>query len=164
MQAAPRPDPLLEIVRYGNEVRGLGEEALMQQYRNLAFAGPYLTSDAQIRLALLLSAANAPFPDVERAVNILDGVVGTSGLAEHAELASLLSALLSEQMAATARNEVLATLLGEARDRNEDLQQQLAAATSELETTRARAETLQGQLDALRRLEEQISNDLAERQ
>lgn len=157
-----RSDALLDIIRYGNNVRSLNRDALMEQYRDLAFGGPYLANNAQIRLALLLSAPHA-LHDVARARSILDDVSAASGLPEHVEFASLISALLDERIAAMSENEVLFTLLTEARDRNEQLQQELAAAGTALEEAQARADTLQGQLDALKRLEEQISNDSIER-
>ena len=159
--AAPSDTALLDLVRYGNRVRAAGETDLTGEYRRLAFGDARWSDDAAIRLALLLSAPNTPYQDVDQATRILRDVVERVPLRdnENTALATLLLHLLSERVYAAAEDEALASRLSEARDRTEQLTEELDAARAALDEARRRRQSLEQQLDALKRLEEQLSLD-----
>lgn len=158
---APSAGNLLDLVRYGNRVRAAFGADLSEEYRRLAFSGPRESDEAAIRLALLLSAPNTPFHDVDQAARVLREVVERAPLRddEHTALATLLLHLLSERVYAASEDEALANRLSEARDRNEQLSEELASVRAALEEERERRQALEAQLDALKRLEEQLSLD-----
>lgn len=164
-QAEPVPvagrdtSELLDLVRYGNRVRAAFGADLSEEYRRLAFGAPNWSDDAAIRLALLLSAPNTEYHDVDQATRLLRDVVERVPAADSgkAALATLLLHLLNERVYAAAEDEALANRLSEARDRNEQLTEQLASARAALDEERERRQRLERQLDALKRLEEQLS-------
>lgn len=159
---ASEPSRLLDLVRYGNRVRaGIGTD-LSGEYQRLALDSDAGWSDEDaIRLALLLSAPNTPYHDVDQAMRLLRDVVERVPAQndENTALATLLLHLLSERVYAAAQDEALASRLSEARDRNEQLMEELAAVRDALDAERERRQALQRQLDALKRLEEQLSLD-----
>src|SRR5690606_12670996 len=157
--AAPNASRLLELVRYGNRVRAGIDTDLSGEYRRLSFGDARWSDDAAIRLALLLSAPNTPYHDVDQAARILRDVVDRVPLRdnENTALATLLLHLLSERVYAASEDEGLANRLSEARDRTEQLTEELAAVRAELDEERERRQSLEEQLDALKRLEEQLS-------
>jgi len=159
--ATPDGTAVLELVRYGNRVRaGIGTD-LSGEYQRLAFGEARWSDEAAIRLALLLSAPNTPYHDVDQATRILRDVVDRVPLRdnENTALATLLLNLLSERVYAQSEDEALANRLTEARDRTEQLTEELAAVRAELDEERQRRQSLEEQLDALKRLEEQLSLD-----
>jgi hypothetical protein len=151
---------LAELTRFGNAVRELDSRQLEQQYRELALRNDaFLSSDAVIKLSLLLSAPNAPFHDIDQATRFLRDVMhrGLTAPPEHTDFAELLYNLLSERVYTESDDEAMQVLLTQARDTNEQLSQELAEARAALATERERTETLQGQPNALKELEEQLS-------
>src|SRR5690606_17249981 len=81
---------LAELTRYGNAVRELDSRQLEQQYRELALrSDAVLTSDAVIKLSLLLSAPNSPFHDIDQATRFLRDVMHRAPTAqpEHTDFA-----------------------------------------------------------------------------
>jgi len=158
---AEEPSRLLDLVRYGNRVRaGFGTD-LSGEYERLAFGDAHVSDEDAIRLALLLSAPNTPYHDVDQARRVLRDVVERVPAQndESVALATLLLHLLSERVYAEAQDEALANRLSEARDRNEELTEELASVRAALAEERERRQTLERQLDALKRLEEQLSLD-----
>src|SRR5690606_28293647 len=92
---------LAELTRYGNAVRELDSRQLEQQYRELVLRNDaVLTSDAVIKLSLLLSAPNSPFHDIDQATRFLRDVMQRERTAqpEHTDFAELLYNLLSERV------------------------------------------------------------------
>ncbi|HEX6993941.1 MAG TPA: hypothetical protein VF339_07315 [Gammaproteobacteria bacterium] len=159
--APAEPSRLLDLVRYGNRVRaGFGTD-LSGEYQRLAVGDAGLSDEDAIRLALLLSAPNSPYHDVDQARRVLRDVVERAPARddENAALATLLLHLLSERVYAEAQDEALANRLSEARDRNEQLTEELASVRAALDEERERRRALERQLDALKRLEEQLSLD-----
>lgn len=157
---------LAELLRYGNTVRELDSRQLEEEYQDLALRNTaVLSSEAVIKLSLLLSAPNAPFHDIDQATRFLRDMIERDRFREpeHTDLARLLYNLMSERVYAASEDETLAMLLTEARDRNEALSDELAEVRAELASERERRQTLQGQLDALKELEEQLSLDGVER-
>src|SRR5690606_15773440 len=95
--AAPEPSRLLDLVRYGNRVRaGFGTD-LSGEYQRLAVDDAGLSDEDAIRLALLLSAPNTPYHDVDQARRVLRDVVERVPAQndESTALATLLLHLLS---------------------------------------------------------------------
>lgn len=165
-ESARNAPDLAELLRYGNTVRELDSRQLEEEYRDLVLSNTaVLPSEDIIKLSLLLSAPNAPFHDIDQATRFLRDVIQRDPFhePEYVDLAKLLYNLLSERVYAASEDETLARLLTEARDRNEQLAEELAAVKAELDAERERRETLQGQLDALKKLEEQLSLDGLER-
>ncbi len=156
-----RPDELEELVRFGIRVREVDARELAEHYRSLAFGDAFWSNDAAIRLSLLLSAPNSPYHDIDQATRFLRDVIerDSGAASKHKDFAVLLHHLLNERVYAAAADENLASLLGEARDRNERLTEELEALRAELDAERKRRQTLEQQLDALRKLEEQLSLD-----
>jgi len=150
---------LLELIRYGNRVRAAIGADLSEEYQRLAFGEPAWSDDAAIRLALLLSAPNTEYHDVDQATRLLRDVVERVPAADSgkAALATLLLHLLNERVYAASEDEALANRLSEARDRNEQLAEELASTRAALAEERERRQRLERQLDALKRLEEQLS-------
>ena len=164
------PDPapaepsaeLADLARFGNTVRRLDGRQLEREYRSLVLQnGSAPSSDTAIRLALLLSAPNAPFTNIDQATRFLRDVMyrETGDPPAHTEFAQLLYNLLSERIYSESDDEPLQALLDQARERNDELSGQLAGLRSELAAERRRADTLEGQLNALKELEEQLSQD-----
>jgi hypothetical protein len=159
--AAPDGGNLLNIIRYGNRVRAALDSDLSREYERLALGDASWSDESAIRLALLLSAPNTPFHDVDQATRLLRDVVERVPPEDNATtaLATLLLHLLSERVYSASEDESLASRLSEARDRNEQLAEELAAVRAALDEERERRRTLEEQLDALKRLEEQLSLD-----
>ncbi len=162
--AAPVPsdDVLAELSRYGNKVRELGGKQLEQQYRQLALANDsMLSSESAIKLSLLLSAPNSAFQDIDQATRFLRNVVYREAGQEPkiAEFARLLYNLLRERVYSDSDGDATLALLAKERDRNEQLNRQLTKVKSALALERKQRETLEGQLDALKKLEEQLSRE-----
>lgn len=170
--SAPEPQPppapivqrgeLAELARFGNAVRRLDGRRLEQEYRELVSqndASP--SSDAAIKLALLLSAPNVPFNDIDQATRFLRDVMyrETGDPQSHTEFAQLLYNLLSERIYNESDDEPLQALLDQARERNDELTVQLMRLRTQLDEERERTATLEGQLNALKELEEQLSQD-----
>lgn len=153
---------LADLARFGNTVRRLDGRQLEQQYRQLLLQNDSApSSDAAIRLALVLSAPNAPFADIDQATRFLREVMYREGAAQpaHADFAQLLYNLFSERIYAESDDEPLQALLDQARERNDELSGELARVRTALAEERERTETLQGQLNALKELEEQLSQE-----
>lgn len=155
-------DVLAELARYGNMVRELGGKQLEQQYREVALANDsMLSSEAAIKLSLLLSAPNYAFQDVDQATRFLRDVVHREASAEPqiAEFARLLYNLLRERVYSDTNEDATLSMLAQERDRNEQLSRELAKVKSSLALERKQRATLEGQLDALKELEERLSNE-----
>ncbi|MBN1238619.1 MAG: hypothetical protein JXB36_08950 [Gammaproteobacteria bacterium] len=153
---------LADLAKFGNTVRRLDERQLEREYRQLALQNDSApSSDAAIRLALLLSAPNAPFNDIDQATRFLRDVMyrETGDPQSHSEFAQLLYNLLSERIYSESDDEPLQSLLDQARERNDELTAQVMRLRNQLDAERDRAETLEGQLNALKELEEQLSQD-----
>src|SRR5690606_21963835 len=135
-----QPDELVELVRFGIRVREVDAKELAEHYRSLAFGDAFWSDDAAIRLSLLLSAPNSPYHDVDQATRFLRDVIeqDSESASKHKDFAVLLHHLLNERVYAAAEDETLASLLGEARDRNERLLEELEALRAELDEERKR--------------------------
>jgi hypothetical protein len=159
--AAPDATTLLELVRYGNRVHAGIDTDLSSEYQRLALGDTPGSDDAAIRLALLLSAPSTPYLDIDQATRILRDVVNRVPPRdnENTAFATLLLHLLNEREYAASGDAALANRLSEARDRTEQLSEELAAVRAELDDERERRQSLEEQLDALKRLEEQLSLD-----
>ncbi len=113
-----------------------------------------------IRLALLLSVPDTPHYDIGQAMRLLRNVVdGEPSANDDTALAALLWHLLGENVHSAPEDESLVSRLGEARERNQQLSAALASAHTALAEERERRLTLEEQLDALKRLEDQLSVD-----
>ena len=158
---APDASNLLDLVRFGNRVRAALGADLSEEYQRLAYDDERWSDESAIRLALLLSAPNTPYHDVDQAARVLREVVERAPPRDNANtaLATLLLHLLSERVYAASEDEALANRLSEARDRNEQLSEELASVRAALDEERERRQALEAQLDALKRLEEQLSLD-----
>ncbi len=155
-------DVLAELSRYGNRVRELGGKQLEEQYHELALSNDsVLSSEAAIKLSLLLSAPNSAFQDVDQATRFLRDVVYREAGQEPqiAEFARLLYNLLRERVYSDNDGDAALALLAKERDRNEQLSRELTKVKSALALERKQRETLEGQLDALKKLEEQLSRE-----
>jgi chromosome segregation ATPase len=159
---AAQAGDLAGLARFGNTVRRLDARQLEQQYRQLELENDSVpTADAAIRLALLLSAPNAPFNDIDQATRFLRDVMYRENTSQPAlrDFAQLLYNLFSERIYSESDDEPLQALLDQARERNDELSDELARARAALAEQRERAKTLEGQLNALKELEEQLSPD-----
>ncbi|HEX5420678.1 MAG TPA: hypothetical protein VFY39_11825 [Gammaproteobacteria bacterium] len=161
VQGAPSSE-LAELSKYGNMVRELGGKQLEQQYHEIALGGnSTLSSEAAIKLSLLLSAPNAAFQDIDQAARFLRDVAYRESGEEPqiAEFARLLYNLLRERVYSDTNQDADLALLSKERDRNEQLSRELAKVKNALALERKQRETLESQLDALKRLEEQLSRE-----
>jgi hypothetical protein len=159
---AAQAGDLADLARFGNTVRRLDARQLEQEYRQLVLQNDSApTSDAAIRLALLLSAPNAPFNDIDQATRFLRDVMYRESLTQpaHTQFAQLLYNLFSERIYSESDDEPLQALLDQARERNDELSGELARVRTALAEERRRSQTLEGQLNALKELEEQLSNE-----
>jgi hypothetical protein len=153
---------LAELARYGNMVREIGDKQLQQQYREVALANDsMLSSEQAIKLSLLLSVPDAGFQDVDQATRFLRDVVHREAAEEPelAEFARLIYNLLRERVYSKTDEDATVAMLAEERDRNEELNGELAKVRNALALERKQRETLEGQLEALKRLEEQLSQE-----
>jgi hypothetical protein len=151
-----------DLVVYGNTVRRLDGRQLEQQYERLVLENDVEpTSEASIRLALLLSAPNAPFADMDQATRFLRDVMYRESSAEpaNAALAQLLYNIFSERIYAESDDEPLQALLDQSRERNDELSSELQRMRAALDQERKRSATLEGQLSALKELEVQLSQE-----
>jgi len=113
-----------------------------------------------VRLALLLSYPDASFYDVGRARRFLEGAIAQpGGASDSVELAQLLDTLLGERNGVAGEAAALADLFAQERDRNRRLRVELDEARAALDAERQLRTTLQGQLDALKALEERLNAD-----
>jgi len=154
-----------ELARYGSSVRALSAEELEHEYRLLAAQNEHEPNpDVQIKLSLLLSDPSAPFHDLDQAVRLLGDVMLHLRIDESDDsaFARLLYYLLSERACVDHSDASLAELLVSEREAVLRLQRELGEARTSLESERALRVTLQQQLDALKALEEQITNDSME--
>jgi hypothetical protein len=154
-----------DLVSYGSAVRALSEPDLEAEYRTLLSrqsANP--TDETSLRLALLMSNPGAPFHDLDRALQILNDIVlrqdqdGSNG-----ELARLMHHLLGERTCVAPADAPLAEVILAERDRNSQLSEELDETQTALDTERQLRQTLQGQLDALKALEERLNETQRER-
>jgi hypothetical protein len=153
---------LAELAKYGNMVRELGGKQLEQQYHEIALGGnATLSSEAAIKLSLLLSAPNAAFQDIDQAARFLRDVAYRESGDEPqiAEFARLLYNLLRERVYSDTNQDAALAMLSKERDRNEQLSRELAQVKNALALERKQRETLESQLDALKRLVEQLSRE-----
>jgi hypothetical protein len=153
---------LADLSRYGNMVREIGDKQLEQQYREIALANDsMLSSEEAIKLSLLLSVPDAKFQDVDQATRFLRDVVHREAAEEPelAEFARLLYNLLRERVYSKTDEDATVAMLAEERDRNEQLGAELTKVKNALALERKQRETLEGQLEALKRLEEQLSQE-----
>jgi hypothetical protein len=135
---------------------------LEDEYVQVLSAYQYAPSEeTAIKLSLLLSNPVAPFYDLDRAIRLLDdaAIRLEAGGDPMAPLPRLLDQLLIERREVARRRNDIADELQSEQERSESLEQQLARTRSDLADERKQRETLQGQLDALRALEEQINDD-----
>jgi hypothetical protein len=150
-----------DLIRYGNGLRTLDDQELDDQYRQFAAQRSDEAASAEaIKLALLLSSPDARFYDADQAVRLLDTVARRERAREsgYGELAQLVFHLLSERSCSLApEDESLTELLAAERERADRLGEELIAVKTELALSERQRETLQGQLDALKALEEQLS-------
>ena len=133
---------------------------LEQRYRDLlAEISGANQPVSRIRLALLLSHPGAPFHDYDRATSLLESLVldASPDEAATADFGRLVYSLLKERSCVDTENSPLAEMLIAERERSRSLDEDLAEARASLAAERAYRQTLQGQLDALKSLEEQIS-------
>jgi hypothetical protein len=143
-------------------VREIGDKQLEQQYREIALANDsMLSSEEAIKLSLLLSVPDAKFQDVDQATRFLRDVVHREAAEEPelAEFARLLYNLLRERVYSKTDEDATVAMLAEERDRNEQLGAELTKVKNALALERKQRETLEGQLEALKRLEEQLSQE-----
>jgi hypothetical protein len=164
VEAAPAAEAgvLAELARYGNRVREIGAKQLEEQYQEVALANDsMLSSEQAIKLSLLLSVPDAEFQDVDQATRFLRDVVHREAAEEPelAEFARLLYNLLRERVYSKTDEDATFAMLAEERDHNEALTAELAKVRSELAAERKQRVTLEGQLEALKRLEEQLSHE-----
>jgi hypothetical protein len=150
---------LASLARYGNRVRQSSAVELEREYRELLTQ--MTTSSApgtRLRLALLLSVPDAEFHDRDEALRMLTDLVAAPEGEPRAtqDFAELLYSLLNERTCVTAPDRPLAELLIAERERNRRLGTELDATRATLAAERAHRETLQGQLDALKSLEERL--------
>ncbi|HEU4620220.1 MAG TPA: hypothetical protein VFV10_19445 [Gammaproteobacteria bacterium] len=153
---------LADLARYGNMVREIGQKQLEQQYRDVALANDsMLSSEEAIKLSLLLSVPDAAFQDVDQATRFLRDVVHREAAEEPelAEFARLLYNLLRERVYSKTDEDATVAMLAEERDRNEQLNSELTKVRNALALERKQRETLEGQLEALKKLEEQLSRE-----
>jgi hypothetical protein len=161
--ASPEDSAVLtELVRYGNIVREIGGRQLEQQYQAIALANDsVLSTEAAIKLSLLLSVPDTEFQDVDQATRFLRDVVYREATEppELAEFARLLYSLLAERVYTETDEDATMAMLAHERDRNEELNQELVKVKTALALERKQRETLEGQLEALKQLEEQLSHE-----
>lgn len=153
---------LAELSRYGNMVREIGAKQLEQQYHEVALANDsILSSEQAIKLSLLLSVPDAEFQDVDQATRFLRDVVHREAAEEPelAEFARLIYNLLRERVYSKTDEDATVAMLAEERDRNEQLTAELTKVRNALALERKQRKTLEGQLEALKRLEEQLSQE-----
>ena len=147
-----------ELIRYGGSLENLDAAALEREYRTLlaqhAAAPSHLSS---VKLALLLGSPSTSFTDVNSALRLLNGVVQEGGAG--ADFARLAYRMMSERNCVAANDGALAELLVSERRRVEELEAKLESAQAALGAERTLRETLQGQLDALKALEERLNVD-----
>lgn len=149
-----------DLIRFGNAVRGYSSETLESQYaRSVSAQAADPSAENAIRLALLLSYPGAPFYDIARARGFLGEALARGGESDAVELARLLDKLLAERHGVTGDAAMLADLFTEERERSYRLGFDLAEARAALDAERALRITLQGQLDALKALEERLNAD-----
>jgi hypothetical protein len=160
--SASADDTVLALLRYGSELRTLEPPELEEEYRELV-AQKDATAPAavDVRLALLLSNPNTPAQNVDQAVRLLGDVIESpqAGRSASVELARLLYDLLNERTCVARDDVTLAEILLAERERGSLLAEQLGQVQAALQAERAHRETLQGQLEALRTLEQQITED-----
>lgn len=149
------------LIRYGNAVRSFDEVGLEREYARIYQAyAENPSTDSAIRLALLLSYPGASFYDPDRARQMLGGVSAQeANPSETAELANLLTHFLNERNCVTDDSAALADLFIAERNRNRELSSQLTQVRAALDAERQVRQNLQGQLDALKELEERLNAD-----
>ena len=150
-----------DLIEFGNALRDYSDEMLERQYvRSVSAQAADPSADNAIRLALLLSYPEASFYDVARAREFLDGALSQSdGSRGSVELAQLLDSLLGERNGVVGDATALADLFAQERERSYRLGLDLAETRATLEAERQLRITLQGQLDALKALEERLNAD-----
>jgi hypothetical protein len=149
-----------DLIQFGNAVRGYEGETLESQYvRNVSAQAADPSAENALRLALLLSYPEAPFYDVARAKEFLNDAIGLSETRSSVELALLLSSFLDERNGVAGDAAVLADLFSQERERSYRLGLDLDEARAALEAERQLRIALQGQLDALKALEERLNAD-----
>jgi hypothetical protein len=81
----------------------------------------------------------------------------------HTDFAALLYNLLSERIYSESDDPPMQALLDQTRERNDELAEELDQVRAELDEERKLTATLQGQLNALKELEEQLSLEEVQR-
>jgi hypothetical protein len=163
----PRPRAQAEqvqLIRYGVSTRTLGDGELERQYRALVLeSGSSPSSENAIKLALLLSRPETSVQDPDQALRLLNGASEPRAGNDNADFAKLMYYLLSERNCVAPQSAPLADMLLEERDRSKRLGNELADTKAALEAERELRQTLQGQLDALKALEERLKADELEK-
>jgi len=156
-----RQSDAADLIQFGNALRAYSDEMLESQYaRAVSAQARDPSADTAIRLALLLSYPEASFYDVARARQFLDDAISqASGARDSIELARLLDSLLVERHGIAGDAAALADLFAQERERSYQLGLDLADARAALDAERQLRITLQGQLDALKALEERLNAD-----
>ena len=152
----------VSLIRYGYRIRELTADELEAEYQAVLMQGiPDDRPELRFRLVLLLSAPQAPFYDLDRAIVLLEDYLSDrpTRTSPDIEFAGLLVELFRERLSIADNADAIDLQLNDERAQATQLRQELQSTRSALDSERAENETLRQQLDALIALEEQISLD-----
>lgn len=158
--ALPAGASAADVIEYANGLRRLDSASLEELHGRLTLRSQNEpSSDTALRLALLLSYPESPHYDLDRAINLLNQIARTRRGEDPAfpSLAELFATILIERRTISADRASLRGQIASRDDTIEELRSSLEQIRETLAEEQRRRQELQGQLDALIELEEQLN-------